>query len=152
MAAATPAGGDALPNLHLWLPLLSDSLAQEGRFRWQLRGASMTPTLPPGCEIEIVPPPPVIPLGALMVFASGSALVAHRLVHRADPFLVAQGDNRRGPDPWLRPGQVLGVVAAAYLDRRRVWPGPLEPAIRWWWVGRAGALWLLRRLKRLVNP
>lgn len=151
MADDSAAAGETLPNLHVWLPLLSESLAREGRFRWQLRGSSMTPTLAPGCEIEIAPPPPVLPLGALIVFASGPALVAHRLIHRTGPFLVAQGDNRRQPDPWLRPGQVLGVVVAAYRDQRRVWPGPMEPALRWWWIGRAGGMWLLRRLGKRVN-
>lgn len=152
MAIDSARDGDALPSLHVWLSLLSESLAQEGRFRWQLRGASMMPTLPPDCEIEIVPPPARIPLGALLVFASGSSLVAHRLVHRSASFLVAQGDNRREPDRWLRPVQVLGVVAAAYQGSRRVWPRSLEPVLRWWWVGRAGVLWLVRRLKRLMNP
>lgn len=143
--------GDALPNLHQWLPLLSESLAQQGRFRWQLRGGSMLPTLSPGCLIEITPPPPEIPLGALLVFAGDGSLVVHRLVHRSPPFLVTQGDNRREPDRWLRPSQVLGVVAAAYRDERPIWPGAWETVIRWRWIGRAHGLWLLRRLKRAVN-
>lgn len=150
MLASTDALGDSLPNLQQWLPLLSESLAQHGRFRWQLRGASMLPTLPSGCAIEITPPPATIPLGALVVFAANSSLVAHRLVHRAPAFLVTQGDQRSQPDRWLRPEQVLGVVAAAYLDERRIWPHPGEPVLRWWWIGRAHLLWLLRRLKRLV--
>lgn len=151
MSSAAQQDSDALPSLQQWLPLLRESLAREGRFRWQLRGVSMTPTLPPDCEIEIAPPPPWIPRGALIVFASGSALVAHRLVQRSDPFWVAQGDNRREPDPWLRSSQVLGVVVAAYQEGRRIWPGPLEPVLRWWWIGRAGCLWLLRRLKKFVS-
>jgi hypothetical protein len=143
--------GDLLPNLRQWLPLLSESLARQGRFRWQLRGASMLPTLPAGCEIEIVPPPGSIPLGALLVFAGHDSLVVHRLVHRSSPFLVAQGDNRREPDPWLRPDQVLGVVQIAYQGERRLWPGRWEPLLKWWWIGRAGGLWLLRRFRRFVN-
>jgi hypothetical protein len=151
MVDVTETTGEALPNLRQWLPLLSESLAQQGRFRWQLRGASMLPTLPPGCEIEIVPPPATIPLGALLVFAGQASLVAHRLVHHADPYLVAQGDNRREPDPRLRPEQVLGVVLIAYQGERRLWPNRWEPILKWWWIGRAGGLWLLRRFKRLVS-
>jgi hypothetical protein len=143
--------GDVLPNLRQWLPLLSESLAQQGRFRWQLRGASMLPTLPPGCEIEIVPPPATLPLGALLVFAGRDSLVVHRLVHRSSPYFVAQGDNRREPDPWLRPDQVLGVVLSAYRGEHRLWPSRWEPVLRWRWIGRAGGLWLLRRLRRIVN-
>jgi hypothetical protein len=107
--------------------------------------------LPPDCAIDIVPPPPTIALGALVVFAADASLVVHRLVHRAPPFLVTQGDNRREPDPRLRPTQVLGVVVAAYDTERRIWPGRLEPVWRWWWIGRARALWLLRRLRRLLR-
>ena len=151
MPASTDAAGDSLPNLQQWLPLLGESLAQHQRFRWQLRGASMSPTLPSGCDIEITPPPATIPLGALVVFAGNTSLVAHRLVHRAPPFLVTQGDHRREPDRWLRPEQVLGVVAAAYLDQRRIWPRPGEHLLRWRWIGRAYLLWLLRRLKRLIH-
>lgn len=143
--------GESLPNLQQWLPLLGESLAQQGRFRWQLRGASMQPTLPPDCVIEIVPPPPTIALGALVVFGGDASLVVHRLVRHAPPFLVTQGDNRREPDPRLRPVQVLGVVTAAYAGDRRIWPGRLEPAWRWWWIGRASVLWLLRRLRRLLR-
>jgi hypothetical protein len=150
-AAPDPAATDALPHLRQWLPLLQESLAQQGRFRWRMRGASMTPTLPPGCEIEIAPAPAAIPLGALLVFVGNASLVAHRLVHRTPAFLVTQGDNRREPDPWLRPNQVLGLVTAAYQDERHIWPGALEPALRWWWIGRADLLWLLRRLKELVT-
>lgn len=151
MTDAAPADADSLPGLSQWLPLLRESLAETGRFRWRLAGASMLPTLPAQCEIEIAPPPAHIPLGALLVFASGSALVAHRLVHRSDPFLVAQGDNRRAPDPWLRPGQVLGIVVAAYQGERALWPTPLEPLLRWRWIGRAGGLWLARRLARSLR-
>lgn len=143
-------GSEALPNLRHWLPLLSESLQQQGRFRWQLRGGSMLPTLPPNCEIEIAPPPAAIAPGALLVFASDSSLVIHRLVHRAPPFLVTQGDNRRQPDRRLRPDQVLGVVVAAYQGDRQLWPRAWEPILKWWWIGRAGGLWLLRCVKRLI--
>jgi hypothetical protein len=86
-----------------------------------------------------------------VVFASDAALVVHRLVHRAPPFLVTQGDNRREPDPRLRPAQVLGIVIAAYDAESRIWPGRLEQVWRWRWIGRAGALWLLRRIRRLLH-
>ncbi len=142
---------EALPNLHLWLPLLRESLAQQGRFRWQLRGGSMLPTLPPGCEIEIAPPPATIAPGALLVFAGNTSLVVHRLVHRAPPFLITQGDNRLEPDPRLGASQVLGIVVAAYQGERRLWPRAWEPILKWWWIGRAGGLWLLRRLMRRLS-
>jgi hypothetical protein len=118
----------------------------------------MQPTLPPGCEIVIVPPGPwsdrgaAAPLGSLLVFASGSALVAHRLVMRRGRYLITQGDGRREPDRWLLPQQVLGRVVAAYDGERKLWPRPTEGAARLWWVGRALALAASRRWRRLFAP
>ena len=119
-----------------WLPLLREALEREGRFRFPLRGASMRPTLPVACEIEIVPAPAHVTLGNLIVFVQGDALIAHRLVRRAAPGWIAHGDGRLTPDRPLRPEQVLGVVTAAYQDGRRIWPGPAEPLVRWLWVAR----------------
>ena len=143
---------ERLPALAAWLPLLRESLAQQGRFRWPLRGVSMRPTLPPNCDITIVPLPGKLPLGSLIVFAGrDSALVAHRLVHRTRRHLVAQGDARWQPDPWLDPTQVLGLVATATVDDRRVWPSRVEALLKWFWVGRAAGLWLLRRARWQVH-
>ena len=140
---------EPLPQLATWLPLLRESLTRQGRFRWPLRGASMRPTLPPDCEILIVPLPDNLPLGSLIVFAGhNSALVVHRLVYRTDRHLVAQGDARQQPDPRLDPTQVLGLVTAAYVDGHRVWPSQIEALTKWRWIGRATALWLLRRTIR----
>lgn len=119
-----------------WAPLLREALAAEGRFRWPLRGASMRPTLPPACEIDIVPLPNQTPLGSLIVFASGNTLIAHRLVRQTKKRWIVQGDGRLGPDRPLLPEQVLGLVTAAYLDGRRIWPSPAEGVARWCWVAR----------------
>ena len=143
---------ERLPVLTAWLPLLRESLAQQGRFRWPLRGVSMQPTLPPNCDITIVPLPAKLPMGSLIVFAGrDSALVVHRLVHRTRRHLVAQGDARWQPDPWLDSSQVLGLVVTATVDDRRVWPGRTEALLKWFWVGRAAALWLLRRARGRVH-
>ena len=145
--AVAPPGSD-LPHLQGWLPLLQESLARTGVFRWQLTGKSMEPTLPHGCEIEIVPLSSKLPLGTVVVFASGSSLVAHRLVHRSRGYLVTQGDGRRAPDRWLLPAQLIGLVEKARSDGRRIWPGRGETLVRWRWVGRAYALAGLRRMRR----
>jgi hypothetical protein len=138
-----------LPDLVTWLPLLRESLVQQGQFRWPLQGDSMRPTLPPGCEIVIVPLSGPLPLGSLIVFAGqDSALVAHRLVRRTNRYLVAQGDARWHPDPRLDSTQLLGRVVEARIDGRRVWPGRFELVYQWLWVGRAFGLWLLRRAWR----
>lgn len=132
-----------------WLPLLRESLARRGRLRWPLRGNSMAPTLPPECEIEIVPLLPRVRLGDLIVFVADDTLVAHRLVHRSRGCWITQGDGRAIPDRPVDPSQVLGVVAAAYLDGRRCWPGTLS---RFWamlWVARYHLLRALQVGRRL---
>ena len=127
-----------------WLPLLRDALAHEGRFRWRLRGASIIPTLPPDCEVEIAPVPPVVPLGSLVVFADGDALIVHRLVRRTAGRWITQGDGRLIPDRPLAPEQLLGLVVAAYAGGRRCWPGPHARAAIPFWLARHHALRVLR--------
>lgn len=120
-----------------WVPLLLEVLNRQGHCRWPLRGQSMRPTLPPDCEIDVAPLPSRVPLGALIVFANGDALVAHRLVRRAGDAWIAQGDNRRSPDRALKPAQVLGVVRAAYLpNQQQCWPSSFSGALAWYWIAR----------------
>jgi len=134
-----------------WLPLLREELARRGRFTLPLRGNSMRPTLPTECDIDIVPPDELAP-GQLVVFVSGDALVAHRLVRRAGAVWIAQGDNRRGPDRGLNIEQILGKVVAAQAQGHPVWPGRFERALAWFWLARYQALraarWAIRRLRR----
>lgn len=134
-----------------WLPLLREALAHEGRFRFPLRGASMRPTLPVACEIEIAPQPSCVPLGSLVVFANGDALVAHRLVRRKGDVWITQGDGRLAPDRPLAQAQVLGVVTAAHRDGRRIWPGAAEGVVRWFWLARYHLLRPLRFARRCLR-
>ncbi len=140
----TPQRSPVEASVTTWAPLLREALAAEGRFRWPLRGASMRPTLPSACEIDIVPLPDQTPLGSLIVFASGNTLIAHRLVRRAGKYWIVQGDGRLGPDRPLLPEQVLGLVTAAHLDGRCIWPSAAEKAARWYWVARHHLLRPLR--------
>ena len=137
-----------------WLPILQEALVREGRFRFPLRGASMRPTLPAACEIEIAPLPAAlrdVPLGALIVFAHGDALIAHRLVRRSAARWIAQGDGRLAPDRPIAPDQVLGIVAAAYAEGRPIWPRRGERLVRWLWIARHHALRPLRAAWRRVR-
>lgn len=134
-----------------WLPLLREALARESCFRFPLRGTSMRPTLPVACDVEIVPPPPQPRLGSLIVFVRGDALIAHRLVRRGVGLWTTHGDGRLAPDPLLRPEQVLGMVAAAYLDGRRIWPGRAERLLRWFWLARHHVLRPVRFAWRVLR-
>jgi phage repressor protein C with HTH and peptisase S24 domain len=123
-----------------WLPLLRETLEKEGVFRFPLRGASMHPTLPTACDLEIVPLPAQTPLGALIVFVINDTLIAHRLVRRSGGRWIAQGDGRLDSDRPLEPSQILGMVAAAYQDGRRCWPTAASRALTLFWVARHWAL------------
>jgi hypothetical protein len=134
-----------------WVPLLLEVLNRQGHCRWPLRGHSMRPTLPADCEIDVAPLPTRVPLGALIVFANGDALVAHRLVRRAGNAWIAQGDNRRSPDRALNPAQVLGVVRAAYLpNQQQCWPSTFSGALAWFWIARYHMLRVVRFTLRTV--
>jgi hypothetical protein len=148
---AAPVTREARPLAADYLPLLREALDREGRFRLPLRGNSMLPTLPAACEIEVEPLAGEPALGALLVFALGDALVAHRLVRRKGGRLVCQGDNRRAPDSPLRPEQVLGRVVAAWADGARLWPGPADRARSAWWVARAWGWAGARRAHRFAR-
>ena len=111
----------------------------------------MTPTLPPACEIEVIPLPAQTPLGALVVFVAGERLIAHRLVQRAGERWVTQGDGALAADAPLAPAQLLGIVAAAYRDGQRCWPGRAERGLAWAWIVRYHALRPLRQAWRVVR-
>ena len=129
-----------------WLPLLQEALAQEGRFRWPLRGNSMWPTLPIECEIELEPLVPPVRLGELIVFVLDDTLIAHRLVRRTNAHWIAQGDHRRGPDRPVPPDRVLGRVVAAYQNGRRCWPRRCESLWRVLWLARYQVLRVARSI------
>jgi hypothetical protein len=139
-------------DAEVWLPLVQEALAQRGHFTLPLRGNSMVPTLPQACEIDVVPLTAPPRLGDVIVFASGEALVAHRLVQRRGTVWIAQGDNRRAPDAALRPSRVLGVVSAARLADRRIWPRRGERAWTVLWLARYHCLrpvrWAVRWARR----
>ncbi|MCZ7574615.1 MAG: S24/S26 family peptidase [Ardenticatenaceae bacterium] len=130
-----------------WLPFLREILAREEPFRWRLHGTSMVPTLPPGCEIDIVPLPAVVRLGDVVVFAAGDTLVAHRLVHRSRGHWITQGDARRTPDRPLDPALVVGAVRAAYRRERRCWPRRLSRPWSLIWVVRYHVLRAVRAIQ-----
>ena len=138
-----------------WLPLLQEALAQEGRFRWPLRGDSMWPTLPSACEIELAPLNAVTHLGELIVFVIDDTLIAHRLVRRMNGYWIAQGDNRLAPDRPVPPERVLGRVVAAYQNDRQCWPGRFFALERIVWLARYHILRVPRglrhRWKRVMN-
>ena len=134
-----------------WLPVLREALESEGRTSLPLRGRSMLPSLPSVCTIDLEPLPTHVPRGAIIVFALGEGLVAHRLVDRAGELLIAQGDNLRAPDPPLRRDQVLGVVTGASIGGRRCWPRRGE---RWRaviWLTRARLLLAARSVLRSLR-
>lgn len=134
-----------------WLPLLREALAREGRFRWQVEGHSMMPTLPQGCEIEIVPLTGRPRLGDVVVFVEGDSLVVHRLVHRARGFWITQGDARATPDRHLDTASLLGRVVTAYHDGKLCWTSRSGGLVAIRWLSRYHVLRLRRVVSRLIT-
>jgi hypothetical protein len=152
-----PAHESAKPA-QVWLPLLREMLASKGSFRWPLHGTSMLPTLPAACEIEIEPLPADVRTGDLIVFVSGDALVAHRLVRRTGGHWITQGDGRLVADSPLDPALALGRVSGAFHRGERCWPRKLTWLAGPFWVARYYLLrparfgWhALRALRRLSS-
>jgi phage repressor protein C with HTH and peptisase S24 domain len=148
---AAPIGGRGLRE-EVWLPLLRDALKQQGRFTFPLRGNSMRPTLPVECDIEVLPLAGSPKLGQIIVFVADDTLVAHRFVRRSGKSLIAQGDNRRGPDRPLRQEQIVGRVAGASISGEPVWPRRGEALLVEFWLARyhllRAARWVKRRMPR----
>ncbi len=127
-----------------WLPLLRETLAREGSFRWQMEGSSMSPTLSPGCEIEIAPLTSPPALGELLVFVADDTLVIHRLVRRWRGLWITQGDGRTLPDKAIPPQAVLGRVVLAYRAGQSFWPTNYSRHLALLWVMRYYAYRLQR--------
>jgi hypothetical protein len=119
-----------------WLPLLRETLAREGSFRWQMEGSSMSPTLAPGCEIEIAPLTSPPALGELLVFVADDTLVIHRFVRHWQGQWIMQGDGRTLPDKAVRPEVVLGRVVVAYQAGEAIWPTRYSRYLALLWVIR----------------
>ena len=141
----------AYDSVTTWVPLLRETLQREGQFCLQMEGHSMSPTLLPGCELEVVPLPERVQLGQLIVFAGSENLVVHRLVHYQKGRWITQGDGCLTPDPPFEPEQALGIVLAAYQDKRPCWPSRLEKIKRLFWISRYHGLRLKRVSRRFLS-
>jgi len=134
--------------------VLKDALSREGGFSWRLRGASMTPTLPPGCEIAVYPFVQPPRLGDIVVFSWQGRLLAHRLVRKQDNRWIAQGDARLRPDPPISERLLIGRITEARLGKRVIWTQQQSVAARQRWVIRHHLLRLgplPYRLKREIK-
>jgi hypothetical protein len=132
------------------VPLLRDTLAREGRLRWQVEGRSMLPALPPGCTIEIRALDGEPRLGDLLVFAGRDALVVHRLVAKRGSSLILQGDNRGLPDPPVTAERLIGRVERATADEKLLYPHRFLRIIAGYRVLRYHTYRALRLLRRVL--
>lgn len=95
--------------------LLAETIRFHGRGRLRVQGTSMLPGLWPGDVIEVERRAPAeIEAGAIILYARGQRLFAHRVLKKeaceAGYVLVARGDRLFRPDPPVRPEELLGEV------------------------------------------
>ena len=80
-------------------------------------GTSMGSTLPTGCRIRIHPlSVSDYHAGQVVAFASGGAILAHRIIYRSRHGILTRGDSRSLCDLPIPFDTVLGVVTEYLLD------------------------------------
>lgn len=132
---------------HVATELLADVMAARGHHRMVARGASMTPAIPSGAQVELVRAAALDPGDVVAARVHGSLFV-HRIVGvDAAGQVLLQGDACRSPDGWVAPRDVLGRVASIDDgDGRRAVPATQRPVARW----RRGMARLRRALRALA--
>ena len=125
----------------LFLPLVRE-VVQRGATVWvRVRGASMSPAIPPGSLVRLCPPPAQIRKGDVVLASTPAGLpVLHRVKSVGKSVLCLQGDALPRPDPHITPDAVV-----AWADRLRIADGerplPKRGARPW---RRIGAEWSRR--------
>lgn len=107
----------SLPLSELQIQLLQDGYS----IRVPVQGYSMFPLLFPGDRILIEPTPYTeVKTGQIILFQSGSRLVAHRVLatNMQKNQLLCKGDSNLLPDEPIASGKVLGRVTRYYRKKR----------------------------------
>lgn len=94
--------------------LMGDVLARGSEFRFQAKGASMSPFIKDGDKLTIVPISQVTPGVGDVVACTCSQLqklIVHRIVSSDGMSFLLKGDNSlRQPDGWFTKEKIIGVV------------------------------------------
>jgi hypothetical protein len=118
---ATPAGGMSDETVRT---VATDSDADDSppiRFFMAYRGKSMKPVFRDGDVLEVCRGgTPTCGDVVVAVPQGAGERVVHRVCRVKNGLVFTRGDNRVGRDPWtLSPGQIRGVVVAAWRGSRR---------------------------------
>jgi hypothetical protein len=110
-----------------------------------ITGRSMEPLLPEGCLVRVQPSDEGIPLGSLVLFPLGGALVVHRVVGRKPEGLRTKGDAALRSEPaLLGRDELMGLVVEGD------WAGKHRHLGGWRWRCFGAALAIHSRLWDLL--
>ena len=117
--------------------LALEVLRRFGALRLCVSGTSMYPAIRPGDTLWLhVCDADSANAGDLLLFKRRDRLFVHRMVGRADAFVVTQGDALSEPDAPVDPVDVVGRVSRI-LRRGRIIRPPRSPSL----AGRALVRW-----------
>jgi len=101
--------------------LIAEVTNKFGEVTLGVTGASMLPALWPGdlihvqrCDVSEVKP------GQVVLYRSGAALVAHRIVRTKGNLLVTRGDALQEEDPAVNEADILGKVVCILRNGRSI--------------------------------
>src|SRR5262245_13840016 len=112
---------------------LRELIERDGQLRSEARGNSMSPTIPDGTLVEVLPLPAVLVEGELLAFvpASCAAMVLHRVLEcRADGSVRTRGDRHTYDDGWITKERQVGIVRRYWLGGRAYSATPGEPRMQ----------------------
>ena len=151
----TQAANIELPN-ELLVDLMMDVLSRGSRFKFQAKGASMSPFIRDGDTLTIVPREQLKPAVGRVVAClkpQSQKLIVHRIIAAMDTSFLIKGDNSATkPDGWVSKEQILGMVGAVERGNREV---KLGLGVERWLIAtlsKQGLLTrILSRLRRIVK-
>lgn len=92
-------------------PRLSKYRNKKQTFRIRAEGNSMLPVLHEGDLIEFKQVPfSEVQFNDIILIYRNNIFVTHRVIYKADTFVIARGDNNADADPPIRPDMILGKV------------------------------------------
>ena len=151
----TQAANIELPN-EMLVDLMMDVLARGSRFKFQAKGASMSPFIRDGDTLTIVPLEQLKPAVGRVVACinpQSQKLIVHRIVTADNTSFLIKGDNSAAQyDGWIPREKILGMVTKVERGAQQI---KLGLGIERWliaFLSKQGLLTrIINRLRRIIQ-